>query len=125
VALICLDKNFKTADNLALYAITDLLKCCKSPTNKMLDMQEVGKEIKGYTELNGRTDSNMIDALNAMYGYDMTKEKLQEHILSKELTLNPHTAGMKKVPSSLQIIGHLTEYEAALNRRVANKIDAL
>jgi hypothetical protein len=46
-------------------------------------MQEVGKEIKGYTELNGRTDSNLIDALNAMYNYDMTKEKLKAHMRSK------------------------------------------
>ncbi len=52
-------------------------------------MQEIGKEIKGYTELNGRTDSNMIDALNAMFNYDMTKAKLQEHIHSRELTLTP------------------------------------
>ena len=42
-------------------------------------MQEVGKEIKGYTELTGRTDSNIIDALNAMYSYGMTKEKLKTH----------------------------------------------
>ncbi len=41
-----------------------------------LDMQDVGKDIKAYTELNGRTDSNMIDALNAMFERDMTKAKL-------------------------------------------------
>lgn len=76
-------------------------------------MQEVGREIKGYTELNGRTDSNMIDALNAMFNYDMIKAKLQEHIHSKELTLTPQSQG------------HLSEYEAVLNRRVTNKIDAL
>lgn len=52
-------------------------------------MQEVGQEIKGYTELNGRTDSNMIDALNAMYNYGMTKGKLLEHMRSKELTMTP------------------------------------
>jgi hypothetical protein len=76
-------------------------------------MQEVGREIKGYTELNGRTDSNMIDALNAMYGYDMTKEKLKAHASSKELTLLPHTQG------------YLDEYEGALNTRVAAKVDSL
>jgi hypothetical protein len=43
-------------------------------------MMEVGKEIKGYTELTGRTDSNMIDALNAMYNYGMTKEKMKTHM---------------------------------------------
>jgi hypothetical protein len=50
-------------------------------------MQDVGKDIKAYTELNGRTDSNMIDALNAMYERDMTKAKLIEHMNSKELSL--------------------------------------
>lgn len=39
-------------------------------------MKEVGKEIKSYTELNGRTESNLIDTLNAVYNYDMPKEKL-------------------------------------------------
>ena len=63
----------------------------------MLVMQEVGKEIKGYTELNGRTDSNMIDALNAMYNYGMTKEKLNAHMTSKELTLTPQTQGGKRL----------------------------
>ena len=52
-------------------------------------MQEVGQEIKGYTELNGRTDSNMIDALNAMYNYGMTKDKLLDHMTTKELTMTP------------------------------------
>ena len=50
-------------------------------------MQDVGKDIKAYTELNGRTDSNMVDALNAMYERDMTKDKLKEHMNSKELSL--------------------------------------
>ena len=63
----------------------------------MLVMQEVGKEIKGYTELNGRTDSNMIDALNAMYNYGMTKEKLNAHMTSKELTLTPQTQGGQSI----------------------------
>ena len=55
-------------------------------------MQEVGKEIKGYTELNGRTDSNLIDALNAMYNYGMTKDKLSAHMTSRELTFTPKTS---------------------------------
>ena len=53
----------------------------------LIDMQDVGKDIKAYTELNGRTDSNMVDALNAMYERDMTKDKLKEHMNSKELSL--------------------------------------
>ena len=57
----------------------------------ILVIQEVGKEIKAYTELNQRTDSNMIDTLNAMYNYSMTKDKLVAHMKSKELNLAPHT----------------------------------
>ena len=64
-------------------------------------MQEVGKEIKGYTELTGRTDSNIIDALNAMYSYGMTKEKLKTHMQSRELTLTPAIHG--KIPTSLMV----------------------
>jgi len=88
VALMCLDKNFLTAENIALYTLSDILKECKGSFNQFyLDMQDVGKDIKAYTELNGRTDSNMIDALNAMYERDMTKAKLIEHMNSKELSL--------------------------------------
>lgn len=54
-------------------------------------IQEVGLEIKGYTEHSGRTDSNMIDTLNAMYNYGFTKENLVAHAESGELTLTPHT----------------------------------
>jgi hypothetical protein len=79
-----LDKNFQTAENTALYTLTDLMKDY---------MQEVGKEIKRYTELSGRTDSNLIDALNAMYEYDMPKDKLIQHMRSRELTLASHTSG--------------------------------
>ena len=81
---MCLDKNFHTAENTALFTLTDLLKDF---------MQEVGREIKGYTELNGRTDSNMIDSLNAIYNYEMTKEKMVAHMQSKELTLTSQSAG--------------------------------
>ena len=101
---MCLDKNFQTAENTALYTLTDLLKDF---------MQEVGREIKAYTEMNGRTDSNMIDALQAMYNYEFTKDKLLSHIRSKELTLASQTAGF------------LSEYEAALNTKVSTKVDAI
>ena len=67
MALLALDKGFETAESTALYTLADLLKEF---------MQEVGKEIKSYTEMNGRTDSNMIDALQGMNNYEMTKEKL-------------------------------------------------
>lgn len=54
-------------------------------------MKEIGKEIKSYTELNGRTESNLIDTLNALHEYDMPKDKLMNHMKSKEnLTLLPY-----------------------------------
>lgn len=56
-------------------------------------MQEVAREIKSYTELNGRFDSNMLDALNGMYNYGMTKQKLKSHMESNELTLHPFKSG--------------------------------
>lgn len=77
-------------------------------------MQEVGKEIKGYTELNGRTDSNMIDALNAMYNYGVTKDHMLTHIESRELTLASQSAG-----------GLVDEYETNLNYKLSAKIEAL
>jgi len=87
-------------ENVALYALSDILKECKRPPyREQLVMQEVGKEIKGYTELTGRTDSNMIDALNAMYSYGMTKEKLKTHAQQRELTLTPAIHG--KIPNRL------------------------
>ncbi len=85
-------------------------------------MQEVGKEIKRYTELSGRTDSNLIDALNAMYEYDMPKERLIQHMRSKELTLASHTAGNQLF---VNLIGFLSEYEGVLNHKVSTKVDAL
>lgn len=81
--------------------------------DNFLVMKEVGKEIKSYTELNGRTDSNLIDALNAMYNYDMTKAKLQHHMDSKELTLNPYKQG------------YLSDYQNAMNHKVSTKIEAI
>ena len=56
-------------------------------------MKEVGKEVKSYTELNGRTESNLIDTLNALYNYDLPKAKLIEHMESKELSLLPYKQG--------------------------------
>ena len=53
----------------------------------------MSKEISSYSELNGRYDSNLIDALNGAYNYQITKAKIMDHIESKELTLTPHHQG--------------------------------
>ena len=90
IALMCLDKNFETAENTALFTLSDLLKEF---------MQEVGKEIKSYTEMNGRTDSNLIDALQTMTNYEMTKDKLVKHMHSKDL--NPKSF-VSDLPSEFQ-----------------------
>ena len=36
---------------------------------------EIGREIKQNSEVGGRSQSNLIDALNASYEYGYTKEK--------------------------------------------------
>jgi hypothetical protein len=53
----------------------------------------MGKEIKSYTELNGRYDSNLIDSLTALYNYRLTKNNLIDHMQSKELVFLPHKQG--------------------------------
>jgi hypothetical protein len=52
-------------------------------------MKEVCKEIKSYSELNGRSETNLVDALNGAYNYGMTKSVINKHIHDKELTLFP------------------------------------
>jgi hypothetical protein len=56
-------------------------------------MREVGKEIKSYTELNGRYDSNLIDTLTALYNYKLTKRNIVDHLQSKELVFLPTKQG--------------------------------
>ena len=51
-----------------------------------IDVKEVSREIKAYTELNGRFDSNLIDTLNGFYNYQVTKERLKTHMDSNELS---------------------------------------
>lgn len=49
-----------------------------------LDMKDIGKEIKSYTELNGRTESNLIDTLNALYNYDVSKHSMFDYLDRKD-----------------------------------------
>ncbi len=71
----------------------------------IIDIKEVSKEISSYSELNGRSDSNLIDALNGAYNYQMTKQKIVEHIDNKELTLIPFKQGS------------IDRYQQSLSRR--------
>jgi len=51
--------------------------------------KEIGKEIKDHTELNGRTDSNLIDTLNASYNLGFNQEVLTNHAQKNELYFTP------------------------------------
>jgi len=78
-------------------------------------MKEIGGEIKSYTELNGRKESNMIDSLNALYNYDLTKKKLKDHMLDKEklsLIHYKNEANMK-------------DYEMIINDKLQSKVNAI
>ena len=82
IALLCLSKNFHSADNHSIHVLTDLLKDCNS-INWRIDIQEMGKEIKSFTELNGRSDSNLFDGLNALYQYEVKQKNLVDHFDAK------------------------------------------
>lgn len=49
-----------------MYTLTDIMKEFAL---------EVGREIKQNSEVGGRAESNLIDALHASYEYGYTKEK--------------------------------------------------
>ena len=57
---------------------------------------EIGQGIKNTTEMQGRTEANLIDALNTAYDYDMTQSDLKEY-LDKEKTSDKNQLSL--VPS--------------------------
>lgn len=84
MALLLVDKNFESVENQALYALSALMKDY---------MLEIGKEVKSTCEIQGRTESTLIDVLNVAYDYDMNQEVLQQHIEeNRELSLLPSKA---------------------------------
>ena len=62
LALLLVDKNFESVENQALYALSAMMKDY---------MLEVGREIKATSEIQGRTESTLIDVLNVAYDYDI------------------------------------------------------
>ena len=46
---------------------------------------EIGKEIKNTSEMQGRTEANLIDGLNTAFDYDMSQENIKDY-LDKEMT---------------------------------------
>ena len=88
---------------------------------------EVCKDIKAYTELNGRFDSNLIDTLNGLYNYDVSKEKLQAHMESNELSFLPFKQSKRLIASKVKffVIGANEKYGNALNIRSQIKIESI
>ena len=78
-------------------------------------MLEIGKEIKSYTELNGRTESNMFDALNALYNYDMPKQKLKDHMKDKEVLSLMHYKNEV----------YMKNYERIMSERLKNRVSTI
>ena len=48
---------------------------------------EIGSEIKNKSEMQGRTESNLIDALHTAYDYEITKDDMKKY-LDREMTSN-------------------------------------
>ena len=51
---------------------------------------EIGREIKLNAEVGGRSEANLIDALNASYDYGYTKESHLDHIKNNKLSFVPY-----------------------------------
>ena len=71
VALLLVDKNYESIENQAHFALTSLMKEF---------LVEIGKEIKNTSEMQGRTDANLIDGLNTAFDYDMSQENIRDYI---------------------------------------------
>lgn len=80
LALLLVDKNFESVENQALYSLSSLMKDY---------LLEIGKEIKSTSEIQGRTESTLIDSLNVAYDYGMQQRDIESHIEQNELTLAP------------------------------------
>jgi hypothetical protein len=84
VGMICLDKQYDKIENTALYTLTDIMKEFAL---------EIGREMKMNSEVGGRSEVNMIDALNASYEYGYTKELQMDHIKNNKLSFLPYKHG--------------------------------
>ena len=80
MALMLVDKNYESMENQALYALSALMKDY---------LLEIGKEIKATSEIQGRTESTLIDSLNVAYDYGMDQTDLIRHMKDNELALVP------------------------------------
>ena len=78
MALLLVDKNYESIENQALFSLTSIMKDY---------LIEIGSEIKNTSEMQGRTESNLIDALNTAYDYGMTQGDIKKY-LDREKTSN-------------------------------------
>ena len=99
VALLLVDKNYESIDNQALRALTSLMKEY---------LVEMGQEIKNTSEMQGRTESNLIDALNTAYDYEAKQDDIKEYLdreqnlIKSELSLIPSQNHLKVQKQVLQ-----------------------
>ena len=62
---------------------------------------EMGQEIKNTSEMQGRTESNLIDALNTAYDYEAKQDDIKEYLdreqnlIKSELSLIPSQNHLK------------------------------
>ena len=77
---------------------------------------EIGQGIKNTTEMQGRTEANLIDALNTAYDYDMTQSDLKEY-LDKEKTSDKNQLSF--VPSQ----NHLKVQKQVLQNRADARME--
>ena len=55
---------------------------------RIVDTKALALETSSYTELNGRSDSNLIDVMNAAVNYGFSKRDIIGHIEKKELGMS-------------------------------------
>jgi len=71
IAVCFLDKNVESMEDQALFSLTDIMQGFIS---------EVAKDTKNVTELQGRTESNLIDLLTAMQSFYFNKSQIRNYI---------------------------------------------
>ena len=75
--MICLDNKFDKVETTALNVLTDVMKSFAI---------ELAKEIKNNAEVGGRSQPNLIDALNASFDFNSEKEEKIKHITNSRLS---------------------------------------
>ncbi len=81
LAALCMDKGFSKWEELAQSTLVDVTTAF---------VKKLALEIKSCTELNGRTDSNLLDAMSALAtSANTSREQLKEHLREPPFTKLP------------------------------------